>query len=81
MANIAKSSDKVWETKDPQKSGFLAIFWFPRTHYNFSRSSVRDFDICRILVKVVGPCKKSDFELVALFEPRIRHLRRFLIYT
>ncbi len=76
-----KSSHEVWETRDPQKSGFLAIFWFPRTHYNFSRSSVRDFDICRILVKVVGPCKMSYFELVALFEPRIRHLRRFLIYT
>ena len=81
MANIAKSSDKVWEPKDPQKSAFIAIFWFCRTHYNFFRSFAKNFDICHILVKVPGPCEKSRFGLVALFEPRITYLSSFLIYT
>ena len=67
MAEVAKSLDELWENKDYQKTGFFAIFWLWRTHYSFSRSLLYDFDICRILVKVAGPYKKSHFEVVALF--------------
>ena len=67
-------------TQGTSKIRVFALFLLCGTHYSISRSSVYNFDICRVLVKVPGPYQKSHFELVALFEPHITYLSSFLIY-